>query len=213
MSQIAEIRKEYSLHRLSESDVAEDPIKQFEQWWKDAVKSELLEVNAVTLATSSADGLPSARIVLMKGFSEAGFQFYTNYESFKGKQLLENPRACLVFFWKELERQVRITGLVEKLSKEDSDTYFNSRPPGSRIGAWASPQSEVIKSGEWLDQQVDQYKSRFTENNIPRPPHWGGYLVRPVTIEFWQGRPNRLHDRLQYNLLDNGSWLIERLAP
>ena len=213
MSRIAEIRKEYTLHRLSESDVAEDPIKQFERWWKDAVKSELLEVNAMTLATSSADGLPSARIVLMKGFSEAGFQFYTNYESFKGKQLLENPRACLVFFWKELERQVRITGLVEKLSKEDSDAYFNSRPPGSRIGAWASPQSEVIKSGEWLDQQVDQYKSRFTENDIPRPPHWGGYLVRPVTIEFWQGRPNRLHDRLQYNLQDNGSWLIERLAP
>lgn len=213
MSRIAEIRKEYTLHRLNESEVAEDPIKQFERWWMDAVKSELLEVNAMTLATSSADGLPSARIVLMKGFSEAGFQFYTNYESFKGKQIHENPRACLVFFWKELERQVRITGLVEKLSKEDSDVYFNSRPPGSRIGAWASPQSEVIKSGEWLDRQVDQYKSRFTENNIPRPPHWGGYLVRPVTIEFWQGRPNRLHDRLQYTLQENGGWFIERLAP
>jgi pyridoxamine 5'-phosphate oxidase len=213
MSRIAEIRKEYTLHRLNESEVAEDPIKQFELWWMDATKSELLEVNAMTLATSSADGLPSARIVLLKGFNKAGFQFYTNYESFKGKQLFENPRACLVFFWKELERQVRITGLVEKLSREDSDAYFNSRPSGSRIGAWASPQSEVIKSGEWLDQQVDQYKSRFTENNIPRPPHWGGYLVRPVTIEFWQGRPNRLHDRLQYTLQENGGWLIERLAP
>jgi pyridoxamine 5'-phosphate oxidase len=213
MSRIAEIRKEYTLHRLNEAEVADDPIRQFENWWMDAVKSELLEVNAMTLATSSADGLPSARIVLLKGFSKAGFQFYTNYESFKGKQILENPRACLVFFWKELERQVRITGLVEKLSKEDSDAYFNSRPPGSRIGAWASPQSQVIESSEWLDGQVEQYKSKFTENVVPRPAHWGGYLVRPVTIEFWQGRPNRLHDRLQYTLLENGSWLIERLAP
>jgi pyridoxamine 5'-phosphate oxidase len=167
----------------------------------------------MTLATSSADGLPSARIVLLKGFSEAGFQFYTNYESFKGRQLLENPRACLVFFWKELERQVRITGLVEKLSSKNSDDYFNSRPPGSRIGAWASPQSEVIKNSEWLDQQVDHYKLRYSGDDIPRPPHWGGYLVRPVTIEFWQGRPNRLHDRLQYTLQENGGWIIERLAP
>jgi len=213
MSRIAEMRKEYALHRLNESEIAIDPIIQFEQWWTDAVKSEILEVNAMTLATSSADGLPSARIVLLKGFHKAGFQFYTNYESFKGKQLLENPRACLVFFWKELERQVRITGLVEKVSREDSDAYFFSRPAGSRIGAWASPQSEVIKNSEWLNQQVDQFKSKFAESEIPRPSHWGGYLVRPVTIEFWQGRPNRLHDRLQYTLQENGSWFIERLAP
>jgi pyridoxamine 5'-phosphate oxidase len=213
MSRIAEIRKEYTLHRLNELEVERDPIKQFEAWWTDAINSELPEVNAMTLATSSADGLPSARIVLLKGFSEAGFQFYTNYESFKGRQLLENPRACLVFFWKELERQVRITGLVEKLSSKNSDDYFNSRPPGSRIGAWASPQSEVIKNSEWLDQQVDHYKLRYSGDDIPRPPHWGGYLVRPVTIEFWQGRPNRLHDRLQYTLQENGGWIIERLAP
>jgi pyridoxamine 5'-phosphate oxidase len=213
MSRIAEIRKEYTLHRLNELEVERDPIKQFEGWWTDAINSELPEVNAMTLATSSADGLPSARIVLLKGFSEAGFQFYTNYESFKGRQLLENPRACLVFFWKELERQVRITGLVEKLSSKNSDDYFNSRPPGSRIGAWASPQSEVIKNSEWLDQQVDHYKLRYSGDDIPRPPHWGGYLVRPVTIEFWQGRPNRLHDRLQYTLQENGGWIIERLAP
>jgi pyridoxamine 5'-phosphate oxidase len=213
MSHIAEIRKEYTLHRLNETEVSEDPIIQFDRWWQDATKSELPEVNAMTLATASADGLPSARIVLLKGFNVSGFQFFTNYDSFKGKQLIENPRACLVFFWKELERQVRITGLVEKLSSEDSNAYFNSRPPGSRIGAWASPQSNVIESSEWLDQQVNEYKTTFTENNISRPPHWGGYLVRPVTIEFWQGRPNRLHDRLQYSLQEDGSWLIERLAP
>jgi pyridoxamine 5'-phosphate oxidase len=167
----------------------------------------------MTLATASADGLPAARIVLLKGFHAEGFQFYTNYDSFKGKQLLENPRACLVFFWKELQRQIRITGLVEKLSGEVSDEYFKTRPAGSRIGAWASPQSEVIESSEWLMGKVNQFEKSFKEDNIPRPPHWGGYLVRPVTIEFWQGRPNRLHDRLLYSLQENGNWLIERLAP
>lgn len=213
MSEIADLREEYRLHRLTESDVAENAMEQFERWWQDAIKSELLEVNAMTLATASADGLPSARIVLLKGVNKAGFQFYTNYESFKGKQLMENPRACLVFFWKELQRQIRITGLVEKLSKENSDAYFKSRPASSRIGAWASPQSEVIESSEWLIEQANQYEKKFPENNIPRPPYWGGYLVRPVTIEFWQGRPSRLHDRLQYTLQENGGWIIERLAP
>ncbi len=213
MSTIADIRKEYKLLQLNERDISKNPIEQFDRWWQDAIKSELPEVNAMTLATASADGLPSARIVLLKGFHEAGFQFYTNYESFKGKQLLENPRACLVFFWKELERQIRITGLVEKVSRENSDAYFLSRPPGSRIGAWASPQSEVIESSEWLIQQANLYESKFTEKPISRPPHWGGYLVRPVTIEFWQGRPNRLHDRLQYSLQEDGGWIVERLAP
>ncbi len=213
MTSIAEIRKEYRRHRLNENDVASGAMKQFEHWWQDAMRSELEEVNAMTLATASADGLPSARIVLLKGFYEEGFQFYTNYESFKGKQLSENPRACLVFFWKELERQIRITGLVEKISAEKSDAYFKSRPAGSRIGAWASPQSEVIKSGDWLIQQANLYESKFAEGEIPRPSHWGGYLVRPVTIEFWQGRPNRLHDRLLYSLQENGNWIVERLAP
>ncbi len=213
MTQIADIRKEYILHSLHEEDVADNAMEQFERWWKDALKSEIIEANAMTLATASSDGLPAARIVLLKGFREEGFLFYTNYESFKGRQLLENPRACLVFFWKEIERQVRITGLVEKLGHEENDTYFNSRPAGSRIGAWASPQSEVIESSDWLLNRANQFDKEFAETNIPRPPHWGGYLVRPVTIEFWQGRPNRLHDRLLYSLQENGNWMIERLAP
>jgi len=213
MSSPAELRKEYRLHGLHRKDAAENAMQQFERWWQDAIESGLEEPNAMTLATASADGLPAARIVLLKGFHSEGFQFYTNYESFKGKQLLENPRACLVFFWKELERQVRITGLVEKLSRENSDAYFNTRPEGSRIGAWASPQSEVIESSEWLTKKVSQLEKSFAKKNIPRPPQWGGYLVRPVTIEFWQGRPNRLHDRLLYSLQESGNWLIERLAP
>jgi pyridoxamine 5'-phosphate oxidase len=213
MTRIADIRKEYILHSLNKEDAAENAMEQFGRWWQDALNSEIIEVNAMTLATASADGLPAARVVLLKGFREEGFQFYTNYDSFKGRQLLENPRACLVFFWKEIERQVRITGLVEKLSKEESDNYFKSRPAGSRIGAWASPQSEVIESSDWLQKRAKQFEKNFEESGIPRPPHWGGYLVRPVTIEFWQGRPNRLHDRLLYSLQENGNWMIERLAP
>jgi pyridoxamine 5'-phosphate oxidase len=213
MTQISEIRKEYRLNRLIKEEVSENAMLQFERWWQDAVKSELDEANAMTLATASTDGLPAARIVLLKGFETNGFRFFTNYESFKGRQLMENPRACLVLFWKELQRQVRITGLVEKISSEESDTYFNSRPAGSRIGAWASPQSEVIESSEWLSERADEMEARFIKSGIPRPPHWGGYLVRPVTIEFWQGRPNRLHDRLLYTLQENGGWIIERLAP
>jgi len=201
------------MNRLSRDNAEENAMQQFEQWWNDAVKSEIEEVNAMTLATASSDGLPSARIVLLKGISPAGFQFFTNYDSFKGKQLMENPRACLVFFWKELQRQVRITGLVEKLSREKSDDYFNSRPEGSRIGALASPQSEVIESSEWLHQRAKKLSAKYAGHSIPRPAHWGGYLVRPVTIEFWQGRPDRLHDRLLYSLQENGEWSIEILAP
>ena len=213
MAALSDIRKEYSKRSLNEEEVAKNAMDQFNRWWMEALASELDEVNAMTLATASADGLPAARIVLLKDFHENGFHFYTNYNSFKGKQLQENPRACLVFFWKELERQVRITGIVEKISQAESDIYFQTRPAGSRIGAWASPQSEVIESSDWLIQQANQIESKFTQSNIPRPPYWGGYLVRPVTIEFWQGRPNRLHDRLLYTLQENGNWMIERLAP
>jgi pyridoxamine 5'-phosphate oxidase len=213
MASLAHIRKEYQMHSFNKEEAAENALEQFERWWQDALKSDIDEVNAMTLATASADGLPAARIVLLKGYHEAGFQFFTNYESFKGRQLQENPRACLVFFWKELERQIRITGLVEKLSERESNDYFRARPEGSRIGAWASPQSTIIESSEWLTAQVKSYEGKFSDSEIPRPPHWGGYLVKPVTLEFWQGRPDRLHDRLLYTLQDNGSWMIERLAP
>jgi len=212
-STIADIRKDYKLQSLLEKDVAANAIAQFNNWWQEAIHSEIDEVNAMTLATASADGIPAARIVLLKGFDDRGFVFFTNYESFKGMQLAENPRACLVFFWKELERQVRITGLVEKVSDAESDAYFNSRPEGSRIGAWASPQSQVIESREWLQEREKTYAKDFSGKPLKRPAHWGGYRVKPVTIEFWQGRPSRLHDRLQYTLDGNNEWKIERLAP
>jgi pyridoxamine 5'-phosphate oxidase len=206
---IADIRKDYKLKVLSEAEAEKNAITQFEKWWREAMDSKIDEVNAMTLATSSSDGVPSARIVLLKGFDEKGFIFYTNYNSYKGQQLAENPRACLLFFWKELERQVRITGLVSKASAIDSDEYFNSRPEGSRISAIASPQSEIIEGREWLEERVGKITQ---SNDIKRPEHWGGYIVTPVTIEFWQGRSNRLHDRLLYTLTD-GEWKIERLAP
>jgi pyridoxamine 5'-phosphate oxidase len=210
---ISAIRKDYKLKSFSESNAAQNAIAQFRQWWDEAVASEIPEVNAMTLATASSDGIPSARIVLLKGFDEKGFMFFTNYNSFKGQQLNENPRACLVFFWKELERQIRITGLVEKAGDAPSNEYFNSRPEGSRIGAIASPQSQVISSREWLEDEVKNISKKYEGNSLSRPEHWGGYLVKPITIEFWQGRSNRLHDRLQYSLQENGEWTIERLAP
>lgn len=212
MTSIADIRIDYKQRSLSENDVKADPMAQFAEWWQAAASAEIEEVNAMTLATASVDGLPSARIVLLKGFDERGFVFFTNYASFKGMQLEENPRACLVFFWKELERQVRITGLVEKVSEAESSEYYNSRPEGSRIGTWASPQSQVIKNREWLEEQELNYRELFRVQPITRPPHWGGYRVKPVIVEFWQGRSNRLHDRIQYTLQEN-KWLIERLAP
>lgn len=210
---VADIRKDYKQQSLLEADVEKHPVQQFDKWWNDALRSGIDEVNAMTLATASATGLPAARIVLLKAYDERGFVFFTNYESFKGLQLQENPRACLVFFWKELERQVRITGLVEKTSAAESDTYYNSRPAGSRIGAWASPQSQIISNREWLEQNEKKYTASFSNGVIERPEHWGGYRVKPITIEFWQGRPSRLHDRIQYSLQENGDWLVERLAP
>ena len=224
MDNIADIRKDYQLQSLSESDVAASPVAQFGKWWDDAVKSKIDEVNAMTLATANAAGIPSARIVLLKGYDANGFVFFTNYESDKGKNLAQNPKAALVFFWKELERQIRIEGTVEKVSAADSDRYFNSRPAASRIGAWASPQSAVIENRVVIEQNVERYSSIFANDSIERPDHWGGYIVKPTSIEFWQGRSSRLHDRIRYTLetsaynastdtRSEANWNIERLAP
>jgi pyridoxamine 5'-phosphate oxidase len=210
---IADLRKEYSTQSLLENEVEDNPIDQFKKWWYQAIESEIIEPNAMTLATASSDGLPSARIVLLKGFDQNGFIFYTNYNSYKGVQLEENPKACLVFFWKELERQVRIMGLVNKTSPEISDTYFKSRPKSSQVGAIVSPQSQVIKSREWIDKQYELLAEKLKDKDFKRPDNWGGYSVQPVIVEFWQGRPGRLHDRIQYSLQETGWWRIERLAP
>ena len=212
-SSLADLRNEYSSQTLLEKDVAPNPVQQFSLWWEQAVESKIEEANAMTLATASSDGVPSARVVLLKSYDESGFVFFTNYNSFKGMQLKENPKACLVFFWKELERQVRVLGIVTKLSAKENDDYFNSRPIGSRIGAWTSPQSQVIQDRGWLDNRYLHLAEQFSKKNIERPDHWGGYLVKPVVVEFWQGRPSRLHDRIQYSLEETGNWKIERLAP
>jgi len=209
---ISSIRKDYQLRSLSESDVHANPVEQFSQWWDEAIASEIVEVNAMTLSTITTGGRPSARIVLLKGFDEKGFVFYTNYDSDKGQQLDANPYASLVFFWKELERQVRIEGRCERVSPEESDEYFYSRPLGSRLGAWASPQSKVIEGREILDKNAAALLERYASGEVPRPMHWGGYRVVTDTIEFWQGRSNRLHDRIKYSH-QNGAWKIERLAP
>ncbi|HEU4472052.1 MAG TPA: pyridoxamine 5'-phosphate oxidase [Flavisolibacter sp.] len=210
---IADLRQDYSSLSLLETDVAANPIEQFSKWWAQALDSHIHEPNAMTLATASADGMPAARIVLLKDYNPQGFVFFTNYKSYKAMHLEENPKACLVFFWKELERQVRITGLVAKLDAKESDAYFLSRPKGSQLGAWASPQSSVIEGRGWLDEEYQRVSEEFKDKELRRPEHWGGYLVKPVIMEFWQGRPSRLHDRIQYSMQTDGSWKIERLAP
>ena len=210
---IAGIRKTYSQKILSEQFIHINPINQFTIWWNEAILSGIDEVNAMTLATASADGIPSARIVLLKGFSEKGFVFFTNYNSYKGKQLLENPKACLVFFWKELERQVRITGIVQKTSEQESDEYFHLRPIASQLGACISPQSTIIENREWLEKKYNEFEKQNSEDTIQRPSHWGGYIVKPVIMEFWQGRPSRLHDRIEYSIQEDGEWKLVRLAP
>lgn len=210
---LAGVRKEYRLQSLLEQDVDADPIKQFEKWWHQATESGVEEPNAMTLSTCTRDGKPSARIVLLKEVRRNGFVFFTNYESKKGRQLHDNPYASLVFFWKELERQVRIEGGIEKISAKESDDYFSKRPYESRIGAWSSPQSQVIKNRDVLEKNVAHYTEKFPVQNVPRPANWGGFLVKPSLIEFWQGRPGRLHDRIQYVNNETKSWIIERLAP
>lgn len=210
---IAELRQEYSLQGLSETDVDPDPFKQFQQWLAEAIKAQLYEPNAMTLATVAADGKPSARMVLLKGCDERGFIFYTNYASRKGQELAHNPWAALVFWWGELERQVRVEGYVEQVPAWESDAYFQSRPEGSRLGALASYQSRIISNRDVLEQRLQELVASYHDREIPRPAYWGGYCLRPTSIEFWKGRANRLHDRLRYRRSADGSWLIERLSP
>ncbi len=210
---IASIRRDYQLKSLSESDVASDPIKQFSIWWDEAISAKIDEVNAMTLSTIRTDGTPSARIVLLKGYDESGFVFFTNYESNKGKQIDYNSSVALLFFWKELERQVRIQGVCQRISAAESDSYFHSRPVGSQLGAWASPQSQVIEAREILEAKTAQLELQYQGLTIPRPPYWGGFRVVPTEVEFWQGRSNRLHDRIYYSRNAADFWKIERLAP
>jgi len=210
---IADIRREYARARLDEAHVSPDPVVEFDRWFSQAQEAKALEPNAMTLATATRAGAPSARIVLLKGYDERGFVFFTDYRSQKGTELEQNPQASLVFFWPELERQVRITGTVERTSAQESEAYFRSRPRGSRLGAWVSHQSRVIPSRAQLESGLREVEERFPTDDVPLPPHWGGYRLRPEKVEFWQGREDRLHDRIRYLRKKNGGWQVERLSP
>ena len=209
---LANLRKDYIQHGLSEADLLADPVAQFRVWFDQALAAGLAEPNAMTLATCTPDGVPSARVVLLKGFDERGFAFFTNYDGRKAQELAANPRAALVFYWAELERQVRVEGVVERTTETDSDAYFESRPRGSQLGAWSSEQSRVVEGRAVLEARMAALETKYTGGPVPRPPFWGGFRVRPDVVEFWQGRSSRLHDRLRYRR-DGGAWVIERLCP
>ncbi|HEY1717108.1 MAG TPA: pyridoxamine 5'-phosphate oxidase [Verrucomicrobiae bacterium] len=212
---IADIRREYTLAGLRRADLATNPITQFQKWFKQATTAlteKELDVNAATLATADKNGKPSARIILLKGLDGRGFIFFTNYDSRKGRELAENPNVALTFYWQQLERQVCIAGLIEKTSREESEKYFKSRPRGSQLAAWASNQSDVVADRAALEAKWNKMEKKFP-NEVPLPPNWGGYVLKPERIEFWQGRPSRLHDRFCYARQKNNSWKLERLAP
>jgi len=209
---IADLRRSYTLAGLRRADLNPDPIAQFGKWLQQTIDAQMLEPTAMTLATVGKSGRPSARIVLLKGVDERGLIFYTNYESRKARELAENPQGALVFYWAELERQVRVTGVVSSISREESEAYFKTRPRGHQLGAWVSTQSDVIASRGVLEERLELFEQKYPDT-VPLPPFWGGYILSPTEIEFWQGRPNRLHDRFRYTKQANGNWLIERLAP
>ncbi len=211
--QLENLRNEYKAASLSETDSKADPIKQFEAWFNEAIEANMPEPSAMTLATATHDGRPSARIVLLKGVYDAGFVFYTNYLSRKGKEITKNPLGALTFFWADMERQVRIEGTLEKLTKEQSDKYFQSRPRASQIGALASPQSQEIAGRDILEKKWSELEAEYADKDIPKPSFWGGYILKPRLIEFWQGRRSRLHDRILYKKIDNKNWKKVRLAP
>ncbi|MHB1921142.1 MAG: pyridoxamine 5'-phosphate oxidase [Chitinophagaceae bacterium] len=210
---VAEIRREYLGAPLEETQVSADPMTQFEKWFQEVLNSQIEDANAMTLATVGMDGKPSARILLLKGISESGFSFFTNYSSRKGEELAHHPFGALVFYWKELNRQVRVEGEIEQIPPAESDQYFQSRPRESQISSWASPQSKVLDNRKTLIESLEKVKQRFASGSLPRPSFWGGYLLNPSRVEFWQGRPHRLHDRIEYKKSEEGVWQVYRLAP
>ena len=210
---LADLRREYTLGGLRRADLNPDPIAQFQKWFAEAIQAQLIEPSAMTLATADADGVPSSRIVLLKGVEERGFIFFTNYESRKGRELAENAHAAFTLFWPELEREICIAGTVSKTTRADSEKYFALRPRGSQLGAWVSRQSSVVPDRAFLEARLAEVEKQFENRQVETPPYWGGYLLAPARLEFWQGRPNRLHDRFQYSKQPDGSWRIERLSP